>query len=400
MPVEDASLTQLERVRSAVQLGESHFREFKSALSGGPGNKRPREPQLIRRDIGEALVAFANADGGELLIGVEDDGRITGVPHPEAVIDTLIEASKANVHAQTPLPVPRVGRVQIDGAQVLYFSVEKSLTSVHLTSDGRCLQRRDRETVPVPPEQISFERQERSSREYDRQFVDAAGTLDLDLPILDRVGAEVAPGLSHEKVLQLLGLADYDGTRVRLRRAALLLMGREIARWHPRCEVRVLRVAGTSLGSGKDYNVLTDRIVTGSVLHLLGQAWEEVRPHLVQTRLGPQGLFEEQVRYPEDACREALTNAIAHRDYSIEGRGIEILVFDDRLEIKSPGRLLSNVPLEELKRLSGVHQSRNTTLTRVLRELGYMREMGEGFRRIYDLTSTFRATAAAPGLVA
>ncbi len=100
--------------------------------------------------------------------------------------------------------------------------------------------------------------------------------------------------------------------------------------------------------------------------------------------------------YPEDACREALINAIAHRDYSIEGRGIEILIFDDRMEVHSPGGLLSTVRIEELKRLQGLHQSRNALVARTLREIGYMREMGEGLRRIYKLMSD--ADLVAPDL--
>ncbi|MEG8039453.1 ATP-binding protein [Sphingomonas sp. LR60] len=89
--------------------------------------------------------------------------------------------------------------------------------------------------------------------------------------------------------------------------------------------------------------------------------------------------------YPEYACREALINAIAHRDYSQEGRGIEIHIFDDRLEVRSPGSLLSTLTIESLNSLTGVHQSRNTFVARALREIGYMREIGEGVRRIYEL---------------
>ena len=62
-----------QRARAAISLGESHFREFKSALQGFRGAKKARSSQSIRRDIGEALVAFSNGDGGELLIGVEDE---------------------------------------------------------------------------------------------------------------------------------------------------------------------------------------------------------------------------------------------------------------------------------------------------------------------------------------
>lgn len=379
------ALTHVERVRAAIELGESHFREFKSAWSGSPSQKSPRVPKDIKRDIGEALVAFANADGGEFLLGVEDDGTVTGVPHSEKDILQFLDAAATHVHHDTPLPNPARRRVEIDGETVLHIMVEKSTRHVHLTNAGRCLQRRDRESVPVASEQIHFERQEQLSRAYDRQFVDGADLMSLDPAVLARVGDELASGLSREKLLQLVGLADFVGDSVRLRRAALLLFANDIARWHPRCEVRILRIDGTELRTGKDYNVVRDEVVTGSIFALISGAWEALRPHLVQTRFGPEGIFEEHIMYPEDACREALTNAIAHRDYSIEGRGVEVSVYDDRMEVVSPGPLLSNVSLEGLRSLSGAHESRNTLVARVLRELGYMREMGEGMRRIFAL---------------
>lgn len=374
-----------ERIRAAINLGESHFREFKSALEGAPEAKSMRDPKTIKRDIGETLVAFANADGGELLVGVEDDGTVTGIPHSETVIQSFLDAHKTYVHHNTTLPLPRLARVEIDGKKVLYFAIEKSTRLVHLTNDGRCLQRRDRETLPVASEQIRFERQEQISREYDRQFIDGVDCSSLDLDILHRICNEIASGMSIEKLLQLLDIADFSGTSVRLRRAALLLFAKDVRRWHPRSEVRVLRVAGTEIKAGKDYNVVKDEVTTGSVFALMSLAWEALRPHLVQTRFGPGGIFEECIMYPEDACREALTNAISHRDYSMEGRGVEVFVYDDRMEVRSPGALLSNVSIDELKKLKGLHQSRNALIARVLRELGYMREMGEGFRRIYKL---------------
>lgn len=374
-----------ERIRATLSMSESHFREFKSAWEGHPSERRPRDPKTVKRDIGETLVAFANADGGELLVGVEDDGSVTGVPHKEDVVTSFLDAWSSHVHGKTPLDRPLALPLDLDGKKVLYFSVEKGTSVVHLTQDGRCLQRKDRESVPVPSEMINFERQERLSREYDRGFVDGADATALNEDTLAAAGSIIAPGLSPEKLLQLLGLAEYGTGFLRLRRAAMLLFAKDIALWHPRCEVRVLRVSGVELRAGREYNVVDDKHVVGNIAELLQSAWDEVRPYLVETRLGPDGRFQEQVRYPEDACREALTNAIAHRDYTIEGRAIEVYVFDDRLEIRSPGPLLSTVTVESLRSLAGIHQSRNTAVARTLRELGYMREMGEGFRRMFQL---------------
>jgi len=139
--------------------------------------------------------------------------------------------------------------------------------------------------------------------------------------------------------------------------------------------------------TGRDLNIASDEVDTGNILQLLSTAWDRLRPHLVETKLSPDALFREQVMYPEDACREALINAITHRDYSIEGQNIEILIYDDRMEVHSPGSLLSTIDLTELKKLSGIHESRNALIARVLREVGYVREMGEGMRRIFRLFS-------------
>ncbi|CDY77938.1 ATP-dependent DNA helicase [Caballeronia glathei] len=373
-----------DRIQKTIELRESQFREFKSALHGEPGNKKPRDLSSVSKDISETLVAFANADGGELLVGVEDDGTVTGISYSEQQVDVLLKAPVTGVHKDTPLPSPYGTRITIDEKSILYFYIDKSTRGIHQTSDGRCLQRRDLESVPVSAARLQFERQEQLSRQYDREFVDGALVTDLDLTLVAAVSENTAR-MSPERCLQYLGLAEYGLGILRLRRAALLLFAKDVERWHPRCQVRVVRIRGTELGTGRDYNVATDETVTGNILQLLTQAWEQLRPHLVGTKLTDDALFRQRIMYPEDACREALINAITHRDYSIEGKNIEILIFDDRMEIHSPGSLLSTISVDDLKRQQGLHESRNVHVARGLREIGYVREMGEGMRRIFRL---------------
>ncbi len=372
-----------ERLRNDLAQGESHFREFKSALEG-PERRRRRQVRLVARDVGETLVAFANADGGTLVVGAEDDGTITGINYFDDGIQILREAPRTHVHPDTPLPDVRIRKIELEGKSVLVFDVQKGTGHVHLTSDGRCLQRRDSDTIPVSSEQIRFERHEQVSREYDRQWVDGASVADLRNDLLERVAEAISPGLSPEKCLQTLGLAEYVGDALRLRRAAMLLFARDARRWHPRSEIRLQQISGTELLTGTDYNVSKDESQAGNILELLSAGWEQVRQFLVQRRLAG-GTFQLQTAYPEDACREAFVNAIAHRDYSAEGRSLEVLSFNDKLEIRNPGQLLATVKLTELRRGTGAHDSRNTYIARVLRELGYMREMGEGLRRINAL---------------
>jgi ATP-dependent DNA helicase RecG len=384
-----SAIAMTERAQTAITLGESHFREFKSGLTGILGSKTKRPKKDIATDIAQTLVAFANADGGELLVGVEDNGEITGLnDFSEEDIKYLEQSPQDRIHKDTPLSSVKVARINITDKHIMYFSVPKSVKYVHLTSDGRCLQRRDLESVPIASEKIIFHRQEELSRHFDRDFIEGPQADALSLDLVNAVAEQILKGMTPEKCLQYLEIGEYSFSGLKLRRAALLLFAKEPARWHPRLQVRIIRVDGAELKTGGAYNVISDQIVTGNILTLVEKSWESLRPHLVQTKFEKTAKFEQKSIYPELACREALLNAIAHRDYAQEGRGIEVYIFSDRLEINSPGSLLSTVKLADILQLKGAHQSRNTYIARVLRELGYMRELGEGMRRIYHLMQT------------
>lgn len=374
-----------EKVEIAVEIGESFYREFKSAYEGSPSNKKARKLSEIKYDVAKTLVAFANADGGELFVGIEDDHTVTGVPHDADRIRAILDSAKDNIHQDTPIPIKQATTINYDGKTVIYFSVSKGTDYVHLTARGECFQRKDVESVPTASEKIKFERDEKASREYDRSFVDIAKITDLDHDLIEQISRQISKLISPEKLLQYLDLAEFDGNSLKLRKAALLLFAKKSSKWHPRLQVRILKVNGTEEKSGEEFNVTEVGEANGNIFQLIESSWDLLRPHLTDTRLSEDAMFKNQIMYPELACREGLINAITHRDYSNEGRGIEVKIFNDRLVIKNPGELLSSISVEDLKSLTGVHQSRNTYIARVLREAGYIRELGEGIRRIYDL---------------
>ena len=374
-----------ERVRNAILVGESDFREFKSALEGKPDEKRKRLTKKICEDIGEALVAFSNTDGGELIIGVEDDTTITGVPHSDEEINQMLDAVRTHVLDQQPLPIVYKLKIEIDGKTILFFQVEKGTSEVFQLPDGRVVIRKDKRTVPANLKLLHFSRQESISREFDRQFVDGAVATDLDIPLIQSLADGYLRGLTAEKYLQQFGLAEYSINGLKLRQAAVLLFARDIQKWHSRSQVRFLKIAGTTLESGERYNVISDEAITGNIFELLVKAWEALRPYLAyKTVLGADARFEQKYTYPEDACREALLNAIAHRDYANHS-SVEVYIYNDRIEIKSPGALLSTLTVKDLLALDNRHESRNAKITYVLKVNKFMRELGEGMKRIFTL---------------
>ena len=378
-----------QKILNTISAGESHFREFKSALRGAPGQKTPRPVKEICDDIAEALVAFANADGGELLIGVEDDGSITGIAHSDRDIQLILADWKSRVQmnpddARTHLPVQMAQAVALPSGKILFFSVTKGTRQIFQLTSGRCVRRRDKSTEPANVNQMLFEAQESESRSFDQQFIDGATIGDLDNGRISTVATQYLSGMTPEFYIQQVGLGEYGMGGLRFRKASLLLFAKDVQRWHPRSQIRVLKVSGTELKSGDQYNVSSDELRTGNIFDLLTISWELLRPFLTtKTQFGADARFDQQYLFPEQACREALINAIAHRAYNIMNP-IEVFIFDDRIEIRSPGALLSTITVAGLELLQGAHESRNPLIARVLRESKFMRELGEGMKRIFE----------------
>lgn len=212
-----------DRVEIAIEIGESYYREFKSGYEGEPGNKTPRQLSEIKYDIAKTLVAFANADGGELFIGIEDDNSITGLPHKHEKIIEILNSPRDTIFRDTPIPLKQASIIDFQEKKILFFSVSKGTDYIHLTSKGECFQRKDRESVPTAAESIIFQREEKISREYDREFVEIANVTDLDYELLENVAHRISKVISPEKLLQYLDLSEFDGETFKLRRAALLL---------------------------------------------------------------------------------------------------------------------------------------------------------------------------------
>lgn len=339
----------------------------------------------ICSEIGEALVAFTNADGGELFIGVEDDGTITGLQHSKDDIQVMLNAVHTHIMNATGFPLQINCCLTIDGKEILFFSVTKSTEKIYQLPDGRCMRRQDKSSMPASFEQIQFERRERVSREYDRAFMDEVTVNDLNLTLVQQIADGLLKGMSPEQYLQQVNLAEYGIGGLRLKRAAVLLFAKDIVKWFPQSQVRIVKVNGEQLLPGEKYNVIADDHVTGNIFELLSIAWERLRPYLSQkTVLGEGAKFEQTFAYPENACREALINAIAHRDYS-SSNPVTIYIFNNKLTFESPGELLSTISIKDLQNGVGVHESRNSNIARVLRENKFMRELGEGIRRIIDL---------------
>ena len=166
--------------------------------------------------------------------------------------------------------------------------------------------------------------------------------------------------------------------------AALLLFAREPTRWHPRCGIDFVKYEGTERRYGASLNVVKRVRIDRPLWTLVDEAVGRIKEHIRERMVRHDLFFRERLEYPSFAWQEALVNAVGHRDYAITGAEIEFWMFDDRLEVRSPGVLPAPVALDHLNRQQRVHFSRNPLLVRVLSDLGYMREIGEGVPRMFQ----------------
>jgi ATP-dependent DNA helicase RecG len=178
-------------------------------------------------------------------------------------------------------------------------------------------------------------------------------------------------------------LADRRDRTLVLRQAAELLFQRGLPE-HPNAGVRIFRVVGRERMTGREHNVEELPRIEGALPRVLEQTYATVTRLLRRpSRLTVGGRFQQTWEYPEFSWKEAVLNAVAHRDYRVVGRGVEVWLFDDRFEVTNPGGLVESVSVEQLLRLERVHVSRNPRLVRGLVDLGFMRDQGEGIPRMF-----------------
>ncbi|PIP12394.1 MAG: hypothetical protein COX49_05885, partial [bacterium (Candidatus Stahlbacteria) CG23_combo_of_CG06-09_8_20_14_all_40_9] len=120
------------------------------------------------------------------------------------------------------------------------------------------------------------------------------------------------------------------------------------------------------------------------LVKLIEETYKTISAHIKERQYLHDLFFIEKFEYPVFAWQEAIVNAVAHRDYSIQGLSIEIWMFDDRIEIRSPGLPPEPVTLEKILKRERVHASRNPLIVRILTDLGYARETGEGIPRMFE----------------
>jgi ATP-dependent DNA helicase RecG len=234
---------------------------------------------------------------------------------------------------------------QLEKMRILIFDVDWS-ADVHQLTDGRYKLRVGDRNMPFPAQDIAALKESRRRRATEIQIVPDATLNDVDLDLVRRLALDDGERRSPAQVLERYRLVESRDRRLAVSLAALVLFGKDPGRWHPRCGIDFVRYAGTDRQVGAAFNVTRRDRIEGPLFELPRLAFTTIRSQVRERQPLVDLFFEEQLEYPTFAWQEALVNAIAHRDYRFDGLGIEVWMFDDRLEVRSPGELVEPVTLE------------------------------------------------------
>jgi ATP-dependent DNA helicase RecG len=330
--------------------------------------------------LAETLVAFANAEGGTILIGVDDQGQVQGVRDPKRAADNVVEAI---AHCSPPLGIGLPQAVEVKpGVTVLVVEIPARLPRVYHTH-GRYLRRAGSRNMALDEAALRRLLYERGELSYEAEPVTEASLADLDQAKVngfqqryeDVYGRSLT--LPNRDLLAAMGCLTRGGQPTV---AGLLLFGREPHRYFFEPHISIARYRGESVGA--EYR-LDSRDYYGTIIETAIAASDYVNEHAqVFSRLLPsQAVRQDVPQYPRFAIREIIINAIVHRDWSIKGSRVLVKMFSDRIEVQSPGPFPPPVTPQNIRE---EHQLRNPRIAQAFKDYGLIEKFGNGIDRVFE----------------
>ena len=352
-----------------------------------------KSAQVSISELAKTISGFANADGGTIVIGISDATRaIEGINGlSEEKINNLINAPKDGCKPMPKYDYEYLEAFNKTGAEdrLLLLHIYPSTNSLVRTNNDETYLRIGDRTREIRGEDLINHKDSKETRRYEEECNYTASIKDLDEDLLIKYAEIIgANGISFEQLLRARGfIKDKNGTPF-LTNAAVLLFAKNILQFYPNCRIRFLRYAGSKIQVGTNINIIKDISFDDSILRIIDKAKNYIATQLREFTVldNKTGQFQTLPEYPEFAWQEAIVNAVTHREYAYEGSYIRINMFDDRLEIESPGSLPNIVTISNIKE---TRYSRNPKISRVLTEFGWVRELNEGVKRIYEEMDSF-----------
>lgn len=354
-------------LRQKIALGEDSFTQFKLKLEN-------------TTQVAEELVAFSNAEGGLLIVGVKDDGNVKGL-EPSEVRQANLHISNAASENVRPPVFPKTQVIQIDGKTLLIIAIEKGLQRPYQTKQGRYLTKAGSDKRILSTEEIKRMALTKSILFEELPISGTSVANDFSLLVFasyfqKAYQADYEAFLEHEKqtlpqLLQNLKLIEEEAFTL----TGLLFFARNPQRLKPLYLVRAVAFYGDDI---EDEKYLSSVNIEGTLPEQFERCMAFVKQHLRMVQNGKSFNSTGDLEIPPIVFEELLVNALLHRDYALNS-AIRLLIFKNRIEIISPGALPNH--LTEANVRMGVHIPRNPILQKIASHLLPYRGLGSGIAR-------------------
>lgn len=330
--------------------------------------------------LSEILAAFANTRGGTAILGVDPkSGTIRGIRNAEAASE---KALAAGLRCEPPLILPRPEVAVLEDKPVLLIEVAPGLPHAY-GLHGKYLTRSGKRNESLGPRQLRQLLRERGETTFEILPAANATVDDLDDHLVQSYAATFLGDPLPNKKQATLELLARRGCLVKDEGvwqptiSGYLLFGREPQRSLPSAEILLVRYSGKQMS-----DTFMREVARGPLVEQIRSAERFVAANMRKGARIDSFQREERTEYPLAAVREAIVNAVAHRDYAVRGDEIRVLMFSDHIEVYSPGRLPGHVTLDNLIE---ERYSRNEVIAQVLADMGFIERLGYGIDRMIRL---------------
>lgn len=341
--------------------------------------------QIDPRALAIPIVAFANADGGVIAIGVSDKTRkIEGVDRYTEKLNELLRVPLDFCNPSVSITSELLPCTDKDGNNnhVLLMYIPAS-SELHANQADEAYMR-----VGDKSRKLSFEERiqlmyDKGERYYEDTAVYGATVDDIDMAAVERYSGLIGYTKSAKQYLQENNgfLTTNAKGEEQISVACVLLFGKYPQKFFPRGRTRFIRYKGTEERVGAEMNVIKDVTFEGTILDQMKATIDYLETQVEEhTFLGQHGRFVINRDYPKFVIQELVVNACCHRAYNIKGTEIQIKMLDDRLVFESPGRLPGTVKPSNIRH---THFSRNPKIAQFLKAYDFVKEFGEGVDRVY-----------------
>jgi ATP-dependent DNA helicase RecG len=357
-------------IADIIRKGEGKTLEFKETLPGG---------EILAR----TAVAFSNMAGGKIIIGIEDRSRkLIGVSENEA-LDFPDRIYGMIYDRCSPAIIPEIYLVSVEDRKILVVEIYPgAVKPYYLKSKGRengIYVRVGAVNKPADREMIGELERQKLNISFDEQPLYDKTEEHIDIERLKKDFQRLSGRELKPPDLLNLRIIREEGKQRFVTVGGMMLAGRETFFEYAR--MKCARFKGTEMVEFIDQKEFSGL--------LYEQAEEAMK--FAMTYIAKSGKIEglqriDRYEVPLDAIREAIVNAIVHRDYSISGADIKFAVFDDRIEITSPGCLPRSLEIEDI--MAGRSEIRNKVIARFFKEIGFIEQWGTGMRKMVNLCAS------------